>query len=62
MGEADQPSTGDRPYVVAQATGVVVAQLGLNPDDALDELLTVARERGLSIYELAREVVDHKAL
>jgi AmiR/NasT family two-component response regulator len=61
VAEADQPSEFDQRLVVAQATGVVIGQRGLTPDDALDELATLARERGLSVYELTCEVVENTA-
>ncbi len=43
--------------VVAQATGVLVAQFGIAPEDAFDKLATVASDNGRRVVDLARDIV-----
>ena len=43
---------------VHQATGMVMAQSHLSPDEALQQLNSYAAEVGSSLEEVARDVVD----
>ena len=46
--------------VVHQATGMIAAQLGATPSDALARLRAAAFERGSSIYDIAQDVVERR--
>jgi AmiR/NasT family two-component response regulator len=52
-----QTSAQEARDVVAQATGVLVAQFGIAPDDAFETLATVARDNDRRVVDLAREIV-----
>lgn len=47
----------NRRKVVAQATGVLMAQFGLNAADAFDELEATARAEGREITHVAAQIV-----
>jgi transcriptional regulator with GAF, ATPase, and Fis domain len=46
-----------------QARGMITQRFGIDPEDALDRIVEVARETGLSVTEVARAVVrrDHQS-
>jgi len=46
------------PYVVHQATGVLVAQFAISPEAALEKLEAMASDSFRPIANVAREVVD----
>jgi AmiR/NasT family two-component response regulator len=48
--------------VVAQATGVLVAQFGIDPETACDKLAGVARDEDRAIHEVAAVVVEQNGL
>ena len=48
--------------MVHQAIGVLVAQFGLKPDDALAKLRTLADDRYRSVTQVAREIVENQGL
>jgi AmiR/NasT family two-component response regulator len=52
----------ERRQVVAQATGVLVAQFGGDPDAAFDNLARVALEQSRAIYDVAAEIVKHDGM
>ena len=43
--------------VVAQATGVLVAQFGIAPDAAFEKLAAVASDNDRRVVDMAREIV-----
>jgi len=58
----DATDADDERDVVAQATGVLVAQFGISPDAAFDKLAAAANERDRGVVDVAREVVEHGGL
>ena len=72
MGQRDFPedehrrvvSSGaaERRRVVAQATEVLVAQYGIDTEEAFDKLAAIARTEGRAIHDLAADVVEHGGL
>jgi AmiR/NasT family two-component response regulator len=56
---ADENETRD---VVAQATGMLAAQFGLNSAAALDKLTAEAADSGRPVIDVAREIVEQGGL
>ena len=52
----------ERRYLVAQATGVLVAQFGIAPDAAFDKLARVARDEDRTVPDVAAEIVQRNGL
>jgi AmiR/NasT family two-component response regulator len=48
--------------VMAQATGVLVAQFEISPEAAFDKLTTEAADSGRPVSDVAREVVKNGGL
>ena len=48
--------------VVDQATDVLAAQFGLHPEDAFDELETVARDEHCALCDVATRIVEQNGL
>ena len=52
----------ERRDVVAQATGVLVAQFGIDTEEAFARLAKVARDEDRAIHDLAADIVEHNGL
>ena len=52
-----QSAAEERRYVVAQATGVLIARFGIDSDAAYDKLALMAAEERRPVIDLAREMV-----
>jgi AmiR/NasT family two-component response regulator len=48
--------------VMAQATGVLVAQFGISPEAAFDKLTMEAADSGRPVSDVAREIVENGGL
>jgi AmiR/NasT family two-component response regulator len=48
--------------VVAQATGVLVSQFGINTEDAFEKIATIACDEELPISDVAARIVEQGGL
>ena len=61
MEQSRAKSAGEH-YVVAQATGFLVAQFALSPEAAFEKLTTQAADLGRPVTDVARKIVQNRGL
>jgi AmiR/NasT family two-component response regulator len=60
--EADPSEPARWRIEVAQATGILVAQFGIDPDSAFDKLAAAAIDNQRPVVDVAREIVENLGL